>query len=204
MSVLPHLVKAFSYSLAIVSGTVFAQQHDVVTEFTPSSIGIAPVAAYERSEQGQISSVGLMFGEGHLRLVTAVARYTGTESGRRSFSRDIDFTNFDTSLRLGVFDELSLYAEAGLALDELIADEEGKDYYDAAGNRVNRPGPLDWFAGVGAGIEQRHWSVLAFGRYRYLRSYEQEYLYLYPYHLQRFEKPEPHQWFVGIEVSLRF
>lgn len=198
------VAKAAICALGFCSSAAMAQQHYIVSEFDTSSIGIAPFAAYERSSQGQITSVGAIFGEGNIRFVAAVANYTGIENSQRDFSRDIEFTNFDTSLRVGVFNELTVYGEVGLALDELIADEEREEYYDYDGYRINKPGPLDWFAGVGAGIERRNWSLLAFGRYRYLRSYEQEYLYNYPYYLQRFEKPEPHQWFVGVEISLRF
>jgi hypothetical protein len=89
-----------------------------------------------------------------------------------------------------------------VALDELVFDEEDQDYYDRWGGHYEKMGPIDWFAGVGAGIELNNLSLRAFGRYRYLRSYEQGYLAaLDPWvHGQ----PDDGQWFAGAELSLRF
>lgn len=165
---------------------------------------ISPYLSYEANDKGQITTLGAIFQpDAHFQLAVGLASYYSDKyRATASYQPELEFLNLDTSVRFGIFDNISLYGEVGVALDELIFDEEERDYYDRWGGHYEKMGPIDWFAGVGAGIELNNLSLRAFGRYRYLRSYEQEYLAaLDPWvHGQ----PEDGQWFAGVELSLRF
>ncbi|ALZ75134.1 hypothetical protein [Rheinheimera sp. F8] len=178
--------------------------HSVVYVDDPDVSWLSPYVSYEANDLGQITTLGGLFQTGrHFQLAVGVATYQSDNNGQHNgYQPELDFVNLDTSVRVGVFDNISLYGEVGLALDELIFDEEEEDYYDRWGGHYEKMGPIDWFAGVGAGIELNNLSLRAFGRYRYLRSYEQEYLAaLDPWvHGQ----PDDGQWFAGVELSLRF
>lgn len=165
---------------------------------------IRPLLAYESSETGQISSVGLQWGGApgqSMALVTSLSFYRANE---RFGGDNISFTNLDTSLRLGRFDDFSLYGEIGVALDELAFDEEETEYYDHYGYRHRSSGPIDWFAGFGGGLQLDFLQLNAFARYRYLRSLEQQYYHEPLWQQGYLPMPEPHQWFAGIELSFRF
>lgn len=165
---------------------------------------IRPLLSYESSETGQISNVGLQWGGMPGQSVAVVTSLSFFQASDRWGGSNISFTNFDTALRIGRFDDFSLYGEIGVALDELVFDEEETEEYDAFGNHYHSSGPIDWFAGVGGGIQLAFLQINAFARYRYLRSLEQEY-YREPLWQQGYlPNPDPHQWFAGVELSFRF
>lgn len=165
---------------------------------------VRPLLAFESSEAGQISSVGLQWGGLPGQSVAVVTSFSFYRANQEWGGSDIGFTNFDTSLRLGRFDDFSLYGEIGIALDELAFDEEETDYYDNFGYRHRSSGPIDWFAGLGGGFQLEFLQIHAFARYRYLRSLEQQY-YREPLWQQGYlPNPEPYQWFAGVELSFRF
>lgn len=178
--------------------------HAVVYVDDPDISWLSPYVSYEANDLGQITTLGGLLQTGrHFQLAIGVATYQSDDNGQpHGFAPELDFVNLDTSVRVGVFDNISLYGEVGLALDELIFDEEEQDYYDRWGGHYERMGPIDWFAGVGAGLELNNLSIKAFGRYRYLRSYEQE--YLAGYVPGSASAPDDTQWFAGVELSLRF
>ncbi|WP_333796600.1 hypothetical protein [Rheinheimera sp.] len=192
----------------LTAGTVQAQpleyRHYYPRQAEPEFWSVRPLLAVESSDSGRISSVGLQWGGlpgQSVAVVTSLSFYHAKEQWGGS---DIGFTNFDTSLRLGRFDDFSLYAEVGVALDELVFDEEETEYYDNFGYRHRHQGPIDWFAGVGGGLQLDFIQINAFARYRYLRSLEQQY-YREPLWQQGYlPNPEPYQWFAGIELSFRF
>ncbi|WP_348732839.1 hypothetical protein [Rheinheimera texasensis] len=195
---------AIFVSLCVLSLAFHTQAQTVVYLDEPDIGWVAPYLSYEANDKGQISTLGVVFQpDAHFQLAVGLASYYSDKyQATASYQPELEFLNLDTSVRFGTFDKISLYGEVGVALDELIFDEEEHDYYDRWGGHYEKMGPIDWFAGVGAGIELNNLSLRAFGRYRYLRSYEQEYLAaLDPWvHGQ----PEDGQWFAGVELSLRF
>lgn len=193
-----------SLSLCTAFTPVVAQEQIWIypTEHTVS--WVAPYLSYEANETGQITTLGAIFQpDTHFQLAMGLASYFSDEHPYAGSSQaDISFLNLDTSIRFGTFDKFSIYGEVGIALDELIFDEEEHDYYDRWGGHYEKMGPIDWFAGVGAGIELDNLSIRAYSRYRYLRSYEQEYLAVRDPWIDG--QPADGQWFTGVEVSLRF
>lgn len=191
-------------SLILLSFPALLQAQTVIYIDEPDVGWVSPYVSYEANKLGQITTVGAVFQtDAHFQLAVGLASYYSDKSAQYGFNQpEISFLNLDTSVRFGTFDKISLYGEVGLAFDELVFDEEEEDYYDRWGGHYEKMGPIDWFAGVGAGIELNNLSLRAFGRYRYLRSYEQEYLAaLDPWvHGQ----PDDGQWFAGVELSLRF
>lgn len=191
-------------SFCVLSLSFHSQAQTVVYLDEPDIGWVSPYLSYEANAKGQITTLGAVFqSDAHFQLAVGLASYYSDKYPQYGmYQPEIEFLNLDTSVRFGVFDKISLYGEVGVALDELIFDEEEHDYYDRWGGHYEKMGPIDWFAGIGAGIELNNLSLRAFGRYRYLRSYEQEYLAaLDPWvHGQ----PEDGQWFAGVELSLRF
>ncbi len=195
---------ALLLSLCAVAFPLHSNAQTVVYLEEPDVGWVSPYLSYEANDRGQITTLGAVFQpDAHFQLAVGLASYYSDKYPQHGlYQPEIEFLNLDTSVRFGTFDKISLYGEVGVALDELIFDEEEHDYYDRWGGHYEKMGPIDWFAGVGAGIELNNLSLRAFGRYRYLRSYEQEYLAaLDPWvHGQ----PEDGQWFAGVELSLRF
>ena len=191
-------------SLSVLSLPAVLQAQTLVYLDEPDVGWVSPYLSYEANDKGQISTIGAVFQtDAHFQLAVGLASYYSDDNPQHGlYQPEIQFLNLDTSVRVGTFDKFSLYGEVGIALDELIFDEEEENYYDRWGGHYEKMGPIDWFAGVGAGIELNNLSLRAFGRYRYLRSYEQEYLAaLDPWvHGQ----PDDGQWFAGVELSLRF
>jgi hypothetical protein len=194
----------FVLSVIAVSVSTKLQAQTFIYLDEPDVGWVSPYLSYEANDKGQITTLGAVFQpDAHFQLAIGLASYYSDKlPPTASYRPELEFLNLDTSVRFGTFDRISLYGEVGVALDELIFDEEEHDYYDRWGGHYEKMGPIDWFAGVGAGIELNNLSLRAFGRYRYLRSYEQEYLAaLDPWvHGQ----PEDGQWFAGVELSLRF
>jgi len=191
-------------SLCFLSVPAMLQAQTVIYLDEPDVGWVSPYLSYEANDKGQITTLGAVFqSDAHFQLAVGLASYYSDKHPSQGlYQPEIEFLNLDTSVRVGTFDQFSLYAEVGVALDELVFDEEDQDYYDRWGGHYEKMGPIDWFAGVGAGIELNNLSLRAFGRYRYLRSYEQGYLAaLDPWvHGQ----PDDGQWFAGAELSLRF
>lgn len=189
-------------SLSVLS--LPAEAQTVIYLDEPDVGWVSPYLSYEANDKGKITTLGAVFQtDAHFQLAVGLASYYSDDYPKSGlYQPEIQFMNLDTSVRVGTFDKFSLYGEVGIALDELFFDEEEEDYYDRWGGHYEKMGPIDWFAGVGAGIELNNLSLRAFGRYRYLRSYEQEYLAaLDPWvHGQ----PDDGQWFAGVELSLRF
>lgn len=191
-------------SLSVLSLPSALQAQTVIYLDEPDVGWVSPYLSYEANDKGKITTLGAVFQtDAHFQLAVGLASYYSDDYPKSGlYQPEIQFMNLDTSVRVGTFDKFSLYGEVGIALDELFFDEEEEDYYDRWGGHYEKMGPIDWFAGVGAGIELNNLSLRAFGRYRYLRSYEQEYLAaLDPWvHGQ----PDDGQWFAGVELSLRF
>lgn len=199
----------FSALMLLISPMSNAGSLDYIPHYHDNSsydggFSFRPLLAYESSDTGQITSLGMQWGGGsgdYLALVTSLSTF----QAKQQFGGDnIGFSNLDTSLRLGRFDDVSLYAEIGVALDELVFDEEEEVYYDSYGDRHRHSGPIDWFAGVGAGLQLDFIQINAFARYRYLRSLEQEYYDSTLWRQGVLPMPDPHQWFAGVELSIRF
>jgi hypothetical protein len=194
----------FVFSVIALSVSTGLQAQTLVYLDEPDVGWVSPYLSYEANAKGQITTLGAVFQpDAHFQLALGLASYYSDKYPQHGlYQAEIEFLNLDTSVRFGTFDKVSLYGEVGVALDELLFDEEERDYYDRWGGHYEKMGPVDWFAGVGAGIELNNLSLRAFGRYRYLRSYEQEYLAaLDPWvHGQ----PADGQWFAGVELSLRF
>jgi hypothetical protein len=195
--------------LLFLSPMLAAEPLDYIQHYHDNSsydggFSFRPLLAYESSDTGQITSLGMQWGGGagdYLALVTSLSNF---QAKQKFGGDDISFSNFDTSLRLGYFDDVSLYAEVGVALDELVFDEEEKDYYDRYGFHHSHSGPIDWFAGVGGGLQLDFLQINAFARYRYLRSLEQEFYSSVLWQQGYLPMPSPHQWFAGVELSIRF
>lgn len=191
-------------SLVVLSFPALLQAQTVIYLDEPDVGWVSPYVSYEANKLGQITTLGAIFQtHAHFQLAVGLASYYSDKTAQYGFNQpEISFLNLDTSVRFGTFDKISLYGEVGLALDELVFDEEEEDYYDSWGGHYEKMGPIDWFAGMGAGIELNNLSLRAFGRYRYLRSYEQEYLAALNRRVHG--QPDDGQWFAGVELSLRF
>jgi len=170
----------------------------------PPEWQLTPTLSYEANSLGNITNIGLKWG-GNSRPgsnIELVSNFSFFADERRS-NQDVAFTNFDTSIRFGVFDRFNLYGELGIALDELFTDGTDERYYNDYDNddylHSSRP---DWFAGFGAGWQINWLTVNVYARYRYLESLEEQYLRSYS---NRFEPvPDRYQWFSGVELSVRF
>lgn len=197
-----HTPLCAALAISAIFAMMPAQAQQVFYTNEPNDGWFSPYLSYEANELGQITTFGGLFqSDSFFQLSVGLATYqSDTQSGNHAYQSQFDFVNLDTAVRFGTFDKVSLYGEVGLALDEVFFDEEEDEYYDSWGGRTERMGPIDWFAGVGAGVELNNLSLKAFGRFRYLRSYEQEYLAMnYPG-----RTPDDTQWFTGVELSLRF
>lgn len=195
--------------LLFLSPILAAEPLDYIQHYHDNSsyedgFSFRPLLAYESSDTGQITSLGLQWGGGAGDYLALVTSFSTFQAKQQFGGGDISFSNLDTSLRLGRFDDVSLYAEIGVALDELVFDEEEEVYYDSYGERHRHAGPIDWFAGVGGGLQLDFLQINAFARYRYLRSLEQEFYSSVWWQRGYLPMPEPHQWFAGVELSIRF
>lgn len=172
-----------------------------------AEVGVAPFVSYGVSDEGSLASLGAVVGGDHLRFALAISQYEGADALGFPRKDTIEFTNLDMSARIGVFSEISLYGEFGFALDELLLDEllnenDSSSSFDSPYEDDSQlPDP---FIGVAGGFEQKHWSLTAFARYRYLPSYEDEYLRLTVHSKTPVDAPDVHQIFSGVEFSLRF
>lgn len=172
-----------------------------------ADVGVAPFVSYGVSEEGSLAALGAVVGGDNVRFAFAISQYEGADALGFPRKDTVDFTNLDMSARIGVFSELSLYAEFGFALDELLLDELFSDndsnssFNDPYEDDSQLPDP---FIGVAGGFEQQHWSLTAFARYRYLPSYEDEYLRLTAHSKTPVDEADVHQIFTGVEFSLRF
>ena len=201
--------KFYVSALLFLSFMLNAEPYNYIQHYHDNSsydggFSFRPLLAYESSDTGQITSLGLQWGGGagdYLALLTSLSTF---QAKQKLGGDNIGFSNLDTSLRLGRFDDVSLYGEIGVALDELVFDEEEEVYYDSYGDRHQSSGPIDWFAGVGAGLQLDFLHISAFARYRYLRSLEQEYHSSVLWQQGYLPMPSPHQWFAGVELSIRF
>jgi hypothetical protein len=170
-------------------------------------IGVAPFVAYGVSGDGSQASLGAVVGGDYVRFALAVSQYEGADTIGFPRKDQVTFTNLDVSARVGMFSDVSLYAEVGFAMDELLVDDlfEGDDSDNGFNNSDDEDRQLpDPFLGVAGGFEQKHWSLTAFARYRYLPSYEEEYLRLTLHSPTPVDAPDVHQIFTGVEFSLRF
>lgn len=170
---------------------------------------LTPTLSYETNALGNISNAGLKWGNyaydrQYVELVTNLSHFQSADR----LNPDMSFTNFDASVRFGIFQQINLYAEIGVALDELFVDGSHRYYYDDYNvdgyyqdeyRNSNRP---DWFVGLGAGWRLDWLSVNLYGRYRYLESLEEQFL------LHNFDSyqpiPDRYQWFTGLELSIHF
>lgn len=173
-----------------------------------SAVPFAPFVAIGVSDQGTLTNVGSVFGDDFIRFAAAVSYYQGNYVDDYGPNRDLDFTNLDVSMRFGKFSDLSLYGEVGFALDEIITDvllnddDNDFDYYpNQDDNETKLP---DLFIGIAGGFEQKSWSLTAFGQYRYLPSFEDEYLRLTAANPNPVADADVHQMFAGVEFALRF
>lgn len=169
-----------------------------------ATIPWAPYVSYGQSKQGSLTTVGLVLGDDAVRFASGVAFFDGSTKPMTTATRSLDFTNFDVSVRFGRFDEFSLYGEVGLALDELLMDNLKHHDDTSYGQQDDTSDLPDPFVGIAAGFEQQHWSLTAFGRYRYLPSYQDEWQRLQFASREPLGKADVHQWFAGLEFSLRF
>lgn len=169
-----------------------------------ATIPWAPYVAYGQSKQGSLTTVGLVLGDDAVRFASGVAFFDGSRIPMTTATRSLDFTNLDVSVRFGRFDEFSFYGEVGLALDELLMDNlkhHDDTSYGQQDDTSNLPDP---FVGIAAGFDQQHWSLTAFGQYRYLPSYQDEWQRMSYASREPLGNADVHQWFAGVEFSLRF
>ncbi|MBU2427402.1 MAG: hypothetical protein KKA56_11030 [Gammaproteobacteria bacterium] len=190
--------------LLFVSPTLWADQ------YYQKQLTLTPILGYEANALGNITTLGLKFGGdaqsmNHVELVTNLSFFTPSSQ----FRPDTNFTNFETSVRFGVFDQINFYGELGVALDELFVDGIKNDFYFGDDYEheyeydyrrdSSRP---DWFVGVGGGWRLDWLTVNVYARYRYLESLQEEYL------RDNYDRylviPDRYQWFTGVELSIRF
>lgn len=160
---------AFALTVIALSVSTKLQAQTLVYIDEPDVGWVSPYLSYEANDKGQITTLGAVFQpDAHFQLAVGLASYYSDKYPPGSTYRpELEFLNLDTSVRFGTFDRISLYGEVGVALDELIFDEEERDYYDRWGGHYEKMGPVDWFAGVGAGgagpmgpWPARRWSVV--------------------------------------------
>jgi hypothetical protein len=170
---------------------------------------LSPTLGYETNSLGNFTNAGLKWGahSHHHQYVELVSNLSMFQPANQ-FSADTSFTNLDVAVRFGVFSQINLYAELGVALDELFVDgrssyydDEYDDgyYYNDNYQDSSRP---DWFVGVGAGWRLDWLSVNLYARYRYLESLEEQFL---QHNFDPYQKiPDRYQWFTGLELSVHF
>lgn len=174
---------------------------------------LSPTLSYETNSLGNFTNVGLKWGahSHHNQYVELISNLSMFQPANQ-FSADTSFTNLDVAVRFGVFSQINLYAELGVALDELFVDGRSSYYYDDYDDGYygghyhdddyhdsSRP---DWFVGVGAGWRLDWLSVNLYGRYRYLESLEEQFL---QHNFDPYQKiPDRYQWFTGLELSVYF
>jgi hypothetical protein len=173
-----------------------------------SDVPCAPFVSFGVSDQGSITNLGAVFGDDFIRFAAAVSYYQGNYVDDFGPNRDLDFTNLDVSMRFGKFSELSVYGEVGFALDDIITDvlldDDDNDFDYYPNQRENDAKLPDLFIGIAGGFEQKSWSLTAFGHYRYLPSFEDEYLRLTAANPNPVADADVHQMFAGVEFALRF
>lgn len=193
----------FIFSIFTFSPLLWAQ-----TYYSPEW-QLTPTLSYETNSLGQISNAGLKWGnyaydKQYVELVTNLSYFQPADP----LHPDISFTNLDVSVRFGMFQQINLYAEIGVALDELFVDghrsyyDHDDYYYDYYEDRYRDSQRPDWFVGLGAGFRLDWLSINAYARYRYLESLEEQFL---QHSFDRFEPiPDRYQWFTGVELSVHF
>jgi hypothetical protein len=196
--------KIILFSTLIFSSSLWADP------FYPQEWRLTPTLSYETNALGNISNAGFKWGnyaydKQYVELVTNLSFF----QPERHLHPDTSFTNFDASVRFGVFHHINLYAELGVAIDELFVDggtnyyydddDYYGDYYNDGYRDSSRP---DWFVGLGAGWQLDWLSVNLYARYRYLESLEEQFLQhnFDPYQAV----PNRYQWFTGMELSVHF
>lgn len=162
---------------------------------------LAPTASYEANSLGAFTNVGLKWAahSGQNQYVELVSQLSSFQPSDKLHA-DTSFTNLDAAVRFGMFQQINLYVELGIALDELLVDEGTREYYYGDYERnSSRP---DWFVGLGGGWRADWLSVNLYARCRYLESLEEEYLQhnFNPY----LAVPDRYQWFTGVELSIHF
>lgn len=192
-------VRPLAPLLALLSTSGAVAQSYYLHTAPATELGIAPFVSWEASNKGQISSVGALFGFDEWRLLLAGSTFSSLQDGWLRLNPAIEFTNFDAALRYQLPGNYPLYLEGGVALNQLFDDDD-----DRHRHWQQQDGSTDWFVGVGGGFQFEHWSLLAFGRYRSLYSYQREYNQLIWPAETSYRTPEAGQWFAGVELSLRF
>lgn len=199
---MPNFSVVFKSGLFLLAANLFSQAAIAAPEKI-SDVPFAPFVSFAVSDQGSITNVGSVFGDDFIRVAAAVSYYQGNFVDEFGPNRDLDFTNLDVSLRFGKFSDVSLYAEVGVALDEVLADNDDDDNYYSPQQHNDSDIP-DVFIGINGGFEQKAWSLTAFGQYRFLPSFEDEYLQLTAANPNPVADADVHQMFAGIEFALRF
>lgn len=199
------LFSAFIFNAFTFSPQLWAQ-HYYAPEWR-----LTPTISYETNALGNISNAGLKWGnygydKQYVELVTNLSYF----QPERQLHPDTSFTNFDASVRFGVFHHVNLYAELGVAIDELFVDGRGNYYYDDDdyyddyyyNDHYRDSSRPDWFVGVGAGWKLDWLSVNLYARYRYLESLEEQFL---QHNFDPYQPiPNRYQWFTGLELSVHF
>lgn len=196
--------KLIFFSTLFLSPTLWAES------YYQQQWQLTPTASYEANSLGAFSNVGLKWAaysgqNQYVELVTQLSNFQPSDK----LHPDTTFTNLDAAVRFGIFNQINLYVELGIALDELLVDDGTREYYygDDYGYDYNydydrnssRP---DWFVGLGGGWRADWLSVNLYARCRYLESLEEEFLQ------HNFNPnqavPDRYQWFTGVELSIHF
>lgn len=187
----------------VFSPLLLALSHD------PQDWQLTPTLSYETNSLGNISNAGLKWGnysydKQYVELVTNLSHFQPANQ----LHPDVSFTNFDASVRFGMFQQINLYAEIGVALDELFVDGHRSYYYyddyidDYSQDYYRDSDRPDWFVGLGAGWRLDWLSVNFYARYRYLESLEEQFLL---HNFDRYQAiPDKFQWFTGLELNVHF
>ena len=200
---MPNFSVVFKSGLLLLAANLFPQAA-LAAPAKISDVPFAPFVSFAVSDQGSITNVGSVFGDDFIRVAAAVSYYQGNYVDDFGPNRDLDFTNLDVSLRFGKFSDVSLYGEIGVALDEVLADNDDDDDNYYSSQQDNDSDVPDVFIGIAGGLEQKSWSLTAFGQYRFLPSFEDEYLRLTAANPNPVADADVHQMFAGVEFALRF
>ena len=200
---MPNFSVVFKSGLFLLAANLFPQAA-LAAPAKFSDVPFAPFVSFAVSDQGSITNVGSVFGDEYIRVAAAFSYYQGNFVDDFGPNRDLDFTNLDVSLRFGQFSAVSLYGEIGIALDEVLADNDDDDDNYYSSQQDNDSDFPDLFVGIAGGFERKFWSLTAFGQYRFLPSFEDEYRQLTAANPNPVADADVHQMFAGIEFALRF
>ncbi len=200
---MPNFSVVFKSGLFLLAANLFPQAA-LAAPAKFSDVPFAPFVSFAVSDQGSITNVGSVFGDEYIRVAAAFSYYQGNFVDDFGPNRDLDFTNLDVSLRFGQFSAVSLYGEIGIALDEVLADNDDDDDNYYSSQQDNDSDFPDLFVGIAGGVERKSWSLTAFGQYRFLPSFEDEYRQLTAANPNPVADADVHQMFAGIEFALRF